>query len=311
VLYEALKAAILSGEISVHPQFLPSNYRVFGVMFLHRALSEPLIRIVTDSLNLTINDPIAEHMNNIVKALEQSIVVDISFHDVPFTCIYTVDMQRSYFKKRVRNRIVYYGSKELSDQEVIAGRYENLKRVSITFILEDNTTPSSPAVSKIQFTNVVTHEVYSDLLTLYEVNLNVILKTEGLPELLYTLAAFLTIKTHEDLCNFVNSYDNDYSKRLVVEYMQAILRQDILNKLGNGKYATKEYQNNLMQEYEDGREDGRIEERMELAKTMFLEGEIYEKILKYSKLNNDDLLEVLTSLPESVQNHYNLTESKK
>jgi hypothetical protein len=118
--------------------------------------------------------------------------------------------------------------------------------------LEKNTTKTAPAVAKIQFTDVLTHEVYTDLITLYEVNLNKILKENGLPELLYALAAFLTIKTHEDLCAFVNKYNDDYSKRLVVEYMSAILYEDVLAKLDGGKFATKEYQDYLVREREEG-----------------------------------------------------------
>ena len=145
--------------------------------------------------------------------------------------IFTLDMQRAYFKKRVRNRMVYYGAKELAAQEVKDSAYEHLKQVSITFILEDNKTPRALPVSKIQLTNVETGEVYVDLLTLYEVNLNLIEATNTQEEDLVVLKAFLTIKTHNDLCGFVNAYDTNFAIRLVTEYIKAATEDKLLQKI--------------------------------------------------------------------------------
>ena len=114
------------------------------------------------------------------------------------------------------NRNIYYAAKELGDQEVDDFKYEKLRQVSITFILEENTTPNAPSLSKVQFVDVNTHEVYSDLITLYEVNLNKIKNDPAMPQLLHTLSAFLTIKTHDDLCMFINGHNNEYAQRLVI-----------------------------------------------------------------------------------------------
>ena len=257
VLYEKPRLAVLRGQISVHPKYIPSEGRVFTVMFLRKELSEPLIRAITGNNDINLTDPLAEHMNDIIKAAEQSIRVDIFQRDVTSGAVYTLDMQRVYFKKRIRNRNIYYASKELSDQEVKGFKYENLKQVSITFIIEENTTPTAPAFSKIQFTDVITHELYSDLLTIYEINLNKIKRTTGAHKLLQTLAEFLTIKTHDDLRNFINKYNDDYSKRLVTEYMNAILDEKILEKLGVERFTSKEYQDYLLTEREEGREEGK------------------------------------------------------
>ena len=76
--------------------------------------------------------------------------------------------------------------------------------MSITFIFEENTTPNVPAVAKIQFTDINTKEVYTDLITLYEVNLNKIDNEQKVPEDLKILKDFLIIKKPCDLCNFVS-----------------------------------------------------------------------------------------------------------
>ena len=56
----------------------------------------------------------------------------------------------------------------------------------------------------------------------------------------------------------------------------------------------------------EGRTEGRAEGRKETAKEMFIDGEDIVKIRKYSKLPDVDLAEVLSSLPNDVQNKYNL-----
>ena len=171
VLYSRLKEAALAGGITVNTVYLPANYKVFSIVFHHKDLSEAVISAITGE-DVKIVDPLVEQRNDILKAIERSIFVDVFLKDVT-ECVFTMDMNRSYLKTRNRNRSVYYGAKELACQEVKDGKYERLKQVSVTFIFERNTTPGVPALSKLQFTDVDTKEIYTDLITLYEVNLNV------------------------------------------------------------------------------------------------------------------------------------------
>ena len=47
---------------------------------------------------------------------------------------------------------------------------------------------------------------------------------------------------------------------------------------------------------EEGREEGREEERLEIAKEMLKDGEPIEKIVKYSKLSENEILELKKKL---------------
>lgn len=47
---------------------------------------------------------------------------------------------------------------------------------------------------------------------------------------------------------------------------------------------------------EEGREEGREEERVEIAKEMLKDGEPIEKIVKYSKLSENEILELQKKL---------------
>jgi predicted transposase/invertase (TIGR01784 family) len=296
-----LKSAVIAGEITVNTAYLPANDRIFSIMFYHKELSETLIRAVVGE-DITITDPLAEHRNDILKAIESSIRVDVYLKDETAR-VYTRDMQRHYLKTRNRNRNIYYGSKELAGQEVQDCRYEKLKQVSITFIFENNTTPQVPPVSKIQFTDVNTKEVYSDLMTLYEVNLNRISDKEGLPENLVIVKAFLSITTHKDLCAFVNNYDTAFSQRLVKEYMGAILDDEILLKIeGSERFMLKLSEQVLLEEREEGRVEGRMEGRVEgrmeearaIAKNMLKRNRPISEIVEDTGLTCDEILTIGT-----------------
>lgn len=259
-LFNKLKTAILSGNITINTVYIPANSVVFAIVFRNKFLAETAIKSVINK-DISIIDPLVEHGNDIQKAIESSIRFDVFLKDI-FDQIFTMDMQRIYYKTRNRNREVYYGAKELAGQKVIEGKYERLKQVSITFIYENNTTKNTQAVDKIQLMNVATKEVYTDLLTLYEVNLNRIAETnkEEVPVDLVILRDFLSIKTHEDLCGFVNSYDTEFARTLIIVYMEAVVDDTQLLKIaGSERFMFKITEELLLEERQEGRQEGLIE----------------------------------------------------
>ena len=82
-------------------------------------------------------------------------------------------------------------------------KYEKLYQVSITFVIENNTTPHVPPVAKIQFTDVNTKEIYTDLVTLYEINLNRITGSDeqNLPK----IGQLRLLKTHLEKAQLLTS----------------------------------------------------------------------------------------------------------
>ena len=293
LLYGRLKTAIITGEITVNTVYLPANAKVFSIMFHNKYLSETVIRAIIGE-DVKIIDPLVEHRNDILKAIESSIRVDVFLRDEAAR-IFTLDMQRSYLKKRNRNRNIYYGAKELSCQEVTDCRYEKLKQVSIIFIFEENTTPQVPPVAKVQLTDVNTKRIYSDLITLYEINLNRITSNDeqDLPEDLVIVKTFLSIKTHDELCSFVDTYDTTFSRRLISEYMSAIIDDKLLLKVeGSEKFMIKLSEEVLFEERAEGRQEGRLEGRLEIARNALKEGAAIEFIKKITGLNESTIREL-------------------
>ena len=277
--FDNLKAAILAGEITVNTDYLPSNHKIFSIMFYHKELTEPTIRAVVGE-KVNIQDKLwVEHRNDILKAIESSVWFDVYTKD-EIDCIFTLDMQREYFKKRLRNRNVYYGAKEIASQVIKNGKYEHLKQVSIIFILEENTTPNTPAISKLQFTDVNTKKPYTDILTLYEVNLNRITdKTKVNPDI-HTLKAFLSIKDHKDLCAYVDSCNTSFSKQLLERYIGAITDDALLLKIeGSNKIMNKTTEWALMDAEIKGREEGQIVSLIKQIQRKMLKSKTREQII--------------------------------
>jgi len=55
----------------------------------------------------------------------------------------------------------------------------------------------------------------------------------------------------------------------------------------------------------EGEHIGELKRSRETAHEMFIDGELIEKIRKYSKLSDKDLISVLVTLPQTIQNKYN------
>ncbi|MCL2387663.1 MAG: PD-(D/E)XK nuclease family transposase [Defluviitaleaceae bacterium] len=257
-LYSRLKASILLGEITVNTEYLPANAKIFSIMFLNKELAEATIQAVIGE-KISIVAPMVEHRSDLFKAIHASIWLDVYLKGEDAR-VFTLDMQRLYLRTRSRNRNAYYGAKELAAQIVADGKYEKLKQVSITFIFEENTTPTAPPVSKIQFMDINTKEVYTDLITLYEVNLNKINDTQDLHEDLKILKDFLLIKTPSALCEFVKKYDTIFAQRLVTEYMHAILDDSVLLEIeGSEKFMIKLTEAALLEERQEGKAEGKAE----------------------------------------------------
>jgi len=80
-------------------------------VFYHKDLAETVIRAVVRE-NVSIVDPLVEHRNDMVKAVESSIWFDVHTKDATER-IFALDMHRAYQKTRNRKRSVYYAAKDM------------------------------------------------------------------------------------------------------------------------------------------------------------------------------------------------------
>ena len=152
-------------RLKIHKKYKPANDVVFSVMFESVEMFTRLLSAVTkEQQNIVSVVSQASRYNETVD--EKTIRFDTRGVDNKGR-IYSMDMQRTYFRKRHINRTVYYASREISKQEVLKFRYEDLLSVSVTFLITDR---KDHKIEMIQLRSE-DGQVYTDLMTMYNVYL--------------------------------------------------------------------------------------------------------------------------------------------
>lgn len=210
-------------------KFLPRNDTVFTVMFLDKALCEKTLEMIMGE-KIDLVNIVAEFKNDLRLAALNSIFFDIKTRSTDGRII-TLDLQRQYSKERIRNRTVYYACREVSIQMVKDSAYENLKNVAVTFILTQAPLLHTSENSEIMLIDKKTHEIYTELMKIYEVNIKHISDLSSVN--MRILKAFFEIE-NEDMFNlFVQNYkENEYAEMLLINYEKAIDGENILYQLG-------------------------------------------------------------------------------
>ncbi len=209
-------------------------------MFLDKELAETVIGTIVGE-QVELKDSFTEYDVNTLKAYLSKVRFDVYARSKD-DCVFTMDMQRRYLRSRIRNRSVYYGAKELSSQEVPDSyKYEDLRQVTIIFVLEENTSRDATPITKVQMTDVETGSVYSELLTLYEVNLNLLDTASGNMGI---IKDFYSINTHDERLRML----------LTVQYMKAIISDEVLQTLeGVEHFMIKNVETLLERERNEGK----------------------------------------------------------
>ena len=240
--------------MNFNKKYLPKSDVVFTVMFLNKELCERTLQaILGESIELV--DIVAESKNDMHKAALNAIYFDIKTKAVDRRIV-TLDLQRKYIKDRVRNRTVYYACREISSQEVKHGKYENLKNVIVTFLLTEASLKHTSDDSCIVLKNNVTNELYTNILTIHEVNIKHI--DDKNAEELQILKQFFEIENQSDFDKFSHDYGNtDYGKLLLNSYIETIREDTLLDSLEKeDKYMIRLTDEERLQEREEGRQEG-------------------------------------------------------
>ena len=170
--------------------------------------------------------------------------------------IVTLDLQRKYIKDRVRKRTVYYACREISSQKVNKGEYENLKSVVVTFLLTEATLKHTNDNKQILLKDT-TSNIYSDILTIHEVNMKHINQKNS--QEMQILKAFFEINTQNDFERFSENYsENSYGRLLLDSYAQAIRENTLLDSLAKeDKYMIRLSDEERLEEREKGEKIGK------------------------------------------------------
>ncbi len=260
--------------MSFHANYLPKSDVVFTVMFLKKELCEKTLEAITGE-QIELIDIAAEYKNDLHKAALNSIYFDIKTRAVDGRIV-TLDLQRVYSKDRIRNRTIYYACREIAFQKVDKSKYENLKSVIVTFLLTEAPLKHTTFNRKIKLIEETTGKVYSDLLTIHEINIKHISKKHS--QELQILKHFFEIDTEKKYQKFVSSYAQTQLGTLLLKiYDETVSDPSILDCLSEeDKYMVRlseeerllERAEGLEEGLQRGKQEGKQEERIEIAKKL-------------------------------------------
>lgn len=283
-------------------KYLPKSDVVFTVMFLNKDLCERTLEIVTGE-KIELKDIVAEYKNDIRKAALNSIFFDIRTESVDGRII-TLDLQRKYSKNRIRKRTVYYACREIANQAVEKGHYEELKSVAVSFILTEAGRKTTSERKRIMLKDDA-GEVYSDLLSIYEIGLKNVDNSSS--EDMLVLRDFFGISNENDYNSFCNTYSgNAYAKLLIECYMAAVRDDTLLDVMGEEeKFMIRLSEEDRLEERNlgrregeekgrregrrEGEEKGRKKEALDIALNMVKMGMNFDIIFKLTGITESEL----------------------
>jgi len=252
--------------MSFNANYLPKSDVVFTVMFLNKELCEKTLEAITGE-QIELIDIVAEYKNDLHKAALNSIYFDIKTRAVDGRIV-TLDLQRVYSKGRIRNRTIFYACREIASQKVEKSKYENLKSVIVTFLLTEAPLKHTTFNRKIKLVDQTTGKIYSDLLTIHEINIRHISKKHS--QELQILRQFFEIDTEKSYQKFVSAYAQTQLGALLLEaYDEAVSDTSVLDCLSEeDKYMVRLSEEERLLERAEGKQEGRQEERVEIAKKL-------------------------------------------
>jgi predicted transposase/invertase (TIGR01784 family) len=226
---------------------------------------------------------IVEEQKTIDLLLEsKGIRLDVYVKDENNT-IYNVEMQRGKHKNLPKRLRYYQGSIDL-DLINKGEDYRKLAKSYIIFICIFDLF--NKGLHKYTFQNVCLED---NSIILNDEAQKIILNTKGNEkDLSEELLEFLEY-VEDSTDNTVNNSKGNLVKSIHKRVQE--VKNDILMEV---EYMTLLERDR--EKIEEGREEGREEERLEIAKEMLKDGEPIEKIVKYSKLSENEILELKKKL---------------
>lgn len=289
--------------MNFNSKYLPKSDVVFTVMFVNKDLCEKTLNVILGE-NIELIDTMVESKNDLHQAALNSIYFDVKTQAKDGRII-TLDLQRKYDKNRIRNRTVYYACREIASQKVHKSKYEDLKSVIITFLLTEATLKPTTDNSSIRLHNDKTGEIYSNLLSIHEVNIKHISDNNKLE--MQVLKSFFEIESQQAIDNFIKNYNNtSFGALLLKHYMSAIQDTSLLDILGEEekfmiRLSEEErleerqegWQEGLKEGLQEGLQEGRQEGRLQVAKWMLKDGLSLDTISKYTGLSEQEIKNII------------------
>jgi len=261
-------------------KFRPANDVVFAIMFGNSNMFTRLARAITGE-KIELRDVVHTQATLREDAILASIRFD-TFAELKNKRIITLDMERSKYKKaRLKRREVFYATRAISTQDVVDMGYEELKPVNVVFVLTEHDYPY--AIQHVGLTDLITHEIYDDLMNVTIVYVKTIIKIYNeeqrattsnqndngydsivvrVTDDMYTFARFFAISNQTKADQFFTEFGlTDLGKELINMYNAAVSNTTYLEELSKSSYFTSRL-NEAQLAYEREKAAEKAEQRM-------------------------------------------------
>ena len=238
--------------------------------------------------------------------------------------IYCIDSQRDFLRESFADRTLYYGctaiaAKSLDQNEA----YEKLRPVTVVFIYIDQQA-TTDFIDEIRFYRMsdikrygALANPYTDKLSFVEVNLNNKANIAINSPLDEDIRAFVDLMTHGDdskvIRDLIANPNLSESMREVIRLFGDLMSKAIKEKRVDASEFPPElgtileseaykmtFSDLLAERAAEERAKAAYKEKRDIAKEMLIDGQDIAKIVKYTKLTEDEVLEIRSDLNKTI-----------
>jgi len=229
------------GHFGFKEKWRPANDVVFSIMFADRHLFQKLLQAVLGKDAQLTADPYSQVALR-ENAQLNSIRFDVFSKDAVVdgaAALCSMDMQRKYWTKNIKRRVVYYAARSVSTQKVEKSEYQNLKPVFICFVMTEK-TDSETGVRHVAMSYEDTHEIFDDLMNLCLVYVPSVIASGNEKKDLYLFARFFAVADSGDAVRFEEDFKgNELAEVLVRMYNEAVFDESVLEAYSKYPYYTE------------------------------------------------------------------------
>ncbi len=269
-------------ELPFREDFPPRNDIVFSIMFSNMELFSSLLKTVTGH-TLHAKEIISQASVTPDNVEHNYIRFDTFAKDENGT-VYSIDLQNTYSETLIKNRTIYYACRALSGQTVEKGCYEKLNKVVISFIMTSKKNKLPVEIITLQNQE---HKLYSDLLTLYNVYTKTVNQSENTNGELKIFSEFFSVRTCEQMDDFVKHYSETNTGRRLIELYSAAIISENLNDIKERVYFDMKI---TEQDINEAKNEARAEGREEGIKHGLEKGRVEGFLKALIELVKDGLL---------------------
>jgi predicted transposase/invertase (TIGR01784 family) len=248
----------------MHPPFLPVKYDViFRMFFADERNEQELIGLLKSLTNLPEEDYddieiLDPHMLP-EYAGDKYAVIDVKLRTKSRKIVH-IEMQLQV-PPSMRERIVYYGARLITEQIGSGVEYNVIKKVISIIITDETLIPdSSGYVHRFMFYDPGADVLFTDIMEIITVELNKLPKTTD-GTTLYDWARFIDARTEEELDMAADS--NPDVKKAVVKFRELSADERVRDRIERREKGRRDFADFMMGAEAKGREKGLAEGRAE------------------------------------------------